>query len=149
MSSFDVDDLMTRPLPDVSAVEDWFESKIVSGKALNLALSISNYHVSSSKGVRNSFISDAVSLTNSYRLAVGSACGSIRDIFTKIKAIDAKHGKFDFALCTGDFFGPLKDAGDETEDELSLLLNGKLEGMSQRISRIGVVHTNLRISSSH
>ncbi|KIK61829.1 hypothetical protein GYMLUDRAFT_42253 [Collybiopsis luxurians FD-317 M1] len=60
-------------------------------------------------------------------LAVGSACGSIRDLFTKIKTIDAKHGKFDFALCAGDFFGPLNDAKEDAEDEMSLLLDGKLE----------------------
>uniref|UniRef100_A0A8H7Y5J6 CCHC-type domain-containing protein n=1 Tax=Psilocybe cubensis TaxID=181762 RepID=A0A8H7Y5J6_PSICU len=62
-------------------------------------------------------------------LTVGSAAGSIRDLFSKIKAIDAKYGKFDLVLCTGDFFGPLKDAGDETkeEDDISLLLSGSLE----------------------
>ncbi|KAJ6531281.1 CwfJ C-terminus 1-domain-containing protein-like protein [Mycena capillaripes] len=58
-------------------------------------------------------------------LTVGSAVGSIRDLFTKIKAIDAKHGKFDLVLCTGDFFGPL---GEPTaEDETSQLLAGTLE----------------------
>lgn len=65
-----------------------------------------------------------------YRLTVGSAAGSIRDLFSKIKAIDAKHGKFDLVLCTGDFFGPLKAPEDMSEevDEISLLLNGSLEG---------------------
>ncbi|KAF9077200.1 CwfJ C-terminus 1-domain-containing protein-like protein [Rhodocollybia butyracea] len=58
-------------------------------------------------------------------LAVGSAVGAIRDVFAKIKAIDDKHGKFDFALCVGDFFGPLTDT--DKEDEVSLLLDGKLE----------------------
>ncbi|KAJ3515729.1 hypothetical protein NLJ89_g1570 [Agrocybe chaxingu] len=59
-------------------------------------------------------------------LAVGSAVGSIRDLFTKIKAIDAKHGKFDLLLCTGDFFGPLKDDAVD-EDEVGQLLGGQLE----------------------
>lgn len=67
-----------------------------------------------------------------YRLTVGSAIGSIRDLFVKIKAIDAKHGKFDCVLCIGDFFGPLKepvDSGDGT-DETEQLLNGDIEGMN-------------------
>ncbi|KDR81728.1 hypothetical protein GALMADRAFT_207150 [Galerina marginata CBS 339.88] len=62
-------------------------------------------------------------------LTVGSATGSIQDLFAKVKAIDAKHGKFDLVLCTGDFFGPIKEEGKESEgpDETSLLLNGSLE----------------------
>ncbi|KAI0094333.1 CwfJ C-terminus 1-domain-containing protein-like protein [Irpex rosettiformis] len=62
-------------------------------------------------------------------LTVGSAAGSLRELFTKIKAIDAKHGKFDLVLCTGDFFGPPKDEGEEykEDDEIIQLLNGKLE----------------------
>jgi hypothetical protein len=61
---------------------------------------------------------------------VGATVGSICDLFAKIKSIDAKHGKFDFVLCTGDFFGPLKDLDDEStgEDEVLLLLEGKIEG---------------------
>jgi hypothetical protein len=61
---------------------------------------------------------------------VGSAVGAIRDLFLKVKAIDAKHGKFDFVFCTGDFFGPLKsESGDKDEDdEVQQLLDGKLEG---------------------
>ncbi|KAJ7047215.1 CwfJ C-terminus 1-domain-containing protein-like protein [Mycena alexandri] len=58
-------------------------------------------------------------------LTVGSAVGSIRDLFAKIKAIDAKHGKFDLVLCTGDFFGPLDSAS--AEDETTQLLAGILE----------------------
>lgn len=63
-------------------------------------------------------------------LTVGSAAGSIKELFTKIKAIDAKHGKFDLVLCTGDFFGPPKDDGEEygEGDEIVQLLNGTLEG---------------------
>lgn len=48
----------------------------------------------------------------------------------KIKAIDAKHGKFDCVLCVGDFFGPLKESGDKGHgtDETEQLLNGDIEG---------------------
>lgn len=60
---------------------------------------------------------------------MGSAFGSIREIFAKIKAIDAKHGKFGFVLFAGDFFGPLKEPSEaESEDEISQLLDGKIEG---------------------
>jgi hypothetical protein len=63
-------------------------------------------------------------------LTVGSAFGSIREIFAKIKAIDAKHGKFDFVLCTGDFFGPPKEYSNEAngEDDISQLLGGNIGG---------------------
>lgn len=62
-------------------------------------------------------------------MTVGSAVGAVREIFAKIKAIDAKHGKFDFALCAGDFFGPLKEPSEaENEDDISQLLDGKIEG---------------------
>lgn len=63
-------------------------------------------------------------------LTVGSAAGSIKDLFAKIKSIDAKHGKFDFALCIGDFFGVPKDASESygEEDEVMQLLEGRLEG---------------------
>lgn len=62
---------------------------------------------------------------------MGSAVGSFREIFAKIKAIDAKHGKFDFALCAGDFFGPLKEPSEEEmgEDDVSQLLEGNIEGL--------------------
>ncbi|KAG5354069.1 hypothetical protein C0989_009767 [Termitomyces sp. Mn162] len=60
-----------------------------------------------------------------WSLAVGSAAGSIKDLFAKIKVIDAKHGKFDLVLCTGDFFG-LTDVS-HPEDETSQLLAGELE----------------------
>lgn len=70
-------------------------------------------------------------MTHKYRLTVGAALGSIRELFAKIKTIDAKHGKFDFALCLGDFFGPLKteENGDTGEDEIDELLAGKIDGM--------------------
>ncbi|KII88125.1 hypothetical protein PLICRDRAFT_41246 [Plicaturopsis crispa FD-325 SS-3] len=63
-------------------------------------------------------------------LTVGPACGSIRALFAKVKAIDAKHGKFDFVLCTGDFFGPLRSPEEhvnEEDDEIKMLLEGRLE----------------------
>lgn len=63
-------------------------------------------------------------------LTVGSALGTIRDLFVKVKSIDAKHGKFDLVLCTGDFFRAVKE-GDQIEDEdseVKQLLEGKLEG---------------------
>ncbi|KAH7889530.1 CwfJ C-terminus 1-domain-containing protein-like protein, partial [Phlebopus sp. FC_14] len=64
-------------------------------------------------------------------LTVGSAAGSIRDLFAKIKAIDAKHGRFDCALCLGDFFGPLQDFSSEKleQNQVSQLLEGTIQGM--------------------
>jgi hypothetical protein len=62
-------------------------------------------------------------------LAVGAAVGAIRELFTKIKAIDAKHGKFDMALCVGDFFGPPKPEEGTSNDDLTKLLEGELEGI--------------------
>lgn len=64
------------------------------------------------------------------RLTVGAAVGSIRDLFAKLKAIDAKHGKFDLVLCTGDFFGPIKgtEVDSEDGDETTQLLDGAIEG---------------------
>ncbi|KAJ3788223.1 CwfJ C-terminus 1-domain-containing protein-like protein [Lentinula aff. detonsa] len=66
-------------------------------------------------------------------LALGSANGSIKELFAKIKAIDNKHGKFDLALCVGDFFGRPKESGavENTEDagldEILLMLDEKLD----------------------
>lgn len=61
---------------------------------------------------------------------MGSALGSLRDLFTKVKSIDAKHGKFDLVLCTGDFFGAVKDEDTvDEESETYQLLEGKLEGV--------------------
>lgn len=62
-------------------------------------------------------------------LTVGSACGTFTELFAKIKAIDAKHGKFDFVLCTGDFFGPPPDGEDsQPSSEIVKLLEGEIEG---------------------
>ncbi|KAL1668511.1 CwfJ C-terminus 1-domain-containing protein-like protein [Schizophyllum commune] len=71
-----------------------------------------------------------MSATSVKILTVGSAAGSIRDLFAKIKAINAKHGKFDFVLCVGDFFGgprALTDENTSENDEVSQLLAGELE----------------------
>lgn len=63
-------------------------------------------------------------------MTVGSTVGSIRDLFAKVKAIDAKHGKFDLLICIGDFFGPEKDEEvSEVDDEISQLLDGRLQGV--------------------
>ncbi|KAK7467482.1 hypothetical protein VKT23_004534 [Stygiomarasmius scandens] len=59
-------------------------------------------------------------------LTVGSASGSLRDLFQKIKSIHAKHGPFNFCLCTGDFFGSL-DSANEPGSEVNELLEGKIE----------------------
>jgi hypothetical protein len=67
------------------------------------------------------------SLTSRFRLTVGPAVGQIRDLFTKVKAIDAKHGKFDLCLCVGDFFGPVSEDGELSKD-VTELLDGTLEG---------------------
>lgn len=66
--------------------------------------------------------------TTKRSLTVGSAVGSIRELFAKVKAIDAKHGKFDLLLCTGDFFGPVQLPGEvQPDDEVSQLLAGQIE----------------------
>ncbi|KAF8584079.1 hypothetical protein K439DRAFT_1633822 [Ramaria rubella] len=57
-------------------------------------------------------------------LAVGSTLGSFKGLFTKLRAIDIKHGKFEMVLATGDFFGASSQTG---EDELTELLEDKLE----------------------
>ena len=62
-------------------------------------------------------------------MTIVSAAGSIQDIFAKIKAIDAKHGKFDLVLCSGDFFGPPKEEYGP-DDEVTRLLEGSLEGVN-------------------
>lgn len=63
------------------------------------------------------------------RLTVGSALGSIRELFAKVSAIDKKHGKFDLLLCVGDFFGPPTEDSGTSDDDASQLLDGLLEGM--------------------
>jgi len=80
------------------------------------------------KGVRLYSYASESQILSSLSLTVGSAVGSIRELFTKVKAIDAKHGKFDLLLCTGDFFGPVAES--TPDDEVSQLLAGQLEGAS-------------------
>lgn len=58
---------------------------------------------------------------------MGPAVGSIRELFAKVNAINAKHGKFELVLCVGDFFGPSGTRGEECKDVVSLL-NGEIEG---------------------
>ncbi|KAG9318642.1 nuclear protein [Chiua virens] len=60
-------------------------------------------------------------------LTVGSALGSIRSLFSRIRSIDAKHGKFDCVLCLGDFFGSLDDTEGDSRNEVAELLNGSLQ----------------------
>lgn len=74
-------------------------------------------------------MSNAPTPANVKVLTVGSAAGAIRELFAKIQAIDAKHGKFDLVLCTGDFFGPPKDQGEAYRDDEDVmqLLNGSLD----------------------
>jgi hypothetical protein len=62
------------------------------------------------------------------RLTVGSALGSIRELFAKVSAIDKKHGKFDLLLCVGDFFGPPTEDSGTSDGDASQLLDGLLEG---------------------
>ncbi|KZT26632.1 hypothetical protein NEOLEDRAFT_1147265 [Neolentinus lepideus HHB14362 ss-1] len=65
-------------------------------------------------------------------LTVGPAVGAISELFTKIKSINDKHGPFDLAICTGDFFGPPRSEEPKVdvnlEDDVDKLLDGKLEG---------------------
>ena len=72
-----------------------------------------------------------------FRLTVGPAIGAIRELLSKIKSIVAKHGKFEFALCLGDFFGPLKEGATDGEDEVELLLSGKIEGRNSLVEIYG------------
>lgn len=59
-------------------------------------------------------------------MTVGPAVGAIRELFSKVKAIDAKHGKFELVLCVGDFFGPAE--GENASKEVDELLRGEIEG---------------------
>lgn len=59
------------------------------------------------------------------RLVVGSAMGSIDTLFDKMSAIHEKHGPFNLALCTGDFFSP---PGADDGGNAEKLLSGQLRG---------------------
>ncbi|KAI5119953.1 hypothetical protein M0805_002142 [Coniferiporia weirii] len=63
--------------------------------------------------------------TNLKVLTVGPAVGSVKELFAKVKAIDAKHGKFELVLCVGDFFGPSDDGN--ISEEIEGLLKGEIE----------------------
>jgi len=51
-------------------------------------------------------------------IVVGPALGNISSLFEKVKALDAKYGKFEFAICIGDFFGPTSDENDAQIEDL-------------------------------
>ncbi|KIJ24949.1 hypothetical protein M422DRAFT_274170 [Sphaerobolus stellatus SS14] len=59
-------------------------------------------------------------------LAIGAVLGSFKSFFSKVKAFDQKHGKFEMVIATGDFFAPEDDTS--KEEELIELLEDKLEG---------------------
>lgn len=69
---------------------------------------------------------------DSQSLTVGAARGSIKELFSKIKAIDTKHGKFELVLCVGDFFGPSEEQ--YRSKEVDELLNGDIEGAFRLLS---------------
>ena len=83
-------------------------------------------------------------------MTVGSAFGSIRDLFAKVKAIDAKHGKFDLLICVGDFFGPprIDEQVSEENDDISQLLDGRLEGMPMSLHNVYHTHHGIKHQSN-
>jgi len=58
---------------------------------------------------------------------VGPALGNISSLFEKVKTLDAKYGKFEFAICVGDFFGPTSG---ENDAQIEDLLAGRIAGSS-------------------
>jgi hypothetical protein len=72
-------------------------------------------------------------------LVVGSAMGSIDTLFDKMSAIHEKHGPFNLALCTGDFFGPpgVDDGGNAEK-----LLGGQLKGTPRLYRKVGESEPN-------
>lgn len=86
------------------------------------------------QGVSNNYIKVVVGLILKYtlrRLTVGPAIGSIKELFTKVNAINAKHGKFELLICVGDFFGASDDGSGSPEVEE--LLNGQIEGTPNQL----------------
>jgi hypothetical protein len=51
-------------------------------------------------------------------IVVGPTPGDIHSLFEKVKALDAKYGKFEFAICVGDFFGPASEESDTQFEDL-------------------------------
>lgn len=60
--------------------------------------------------------------------------GSIDTLFDKMTAIHEKHGPFNLALCTGDFFGP---PGGDDGGNAEKLLGGQLRGAPQLYPKVG------------
>lgn len=54
-------------------------------------------------------------------LTLGPPCGRIRDLITKITAINTKYGPFDALLVLGDLFRPYKEGEELSEEEKGLL----------------------------
>lgn len=73
------------------------------------------------------------------RLVVGSAMGSIDTLFDKMSAIHEKHGPFDLALCTGNFFGP---PGVDDGGNVEKLLGGQLRGAPLLYRKVGESEPN-------
>ena len=63
-------------------------------------------------------------------MVVGPALGDISSLFEKVKALDSKYGKFEFAICVGDFFGPTSD---ENDAQIEDLLASRTVGSSSSI----------------
>lgn len=57
----------------------------------------------------------------SNRLTVGPPCGRIRELVTKVSAINAKYGPFDALLCLGDVFRPHKEGAELSVEETELI----------------------------
>lgn len=66
--------------------------------------------------------------------------GLIDKLFDKISAIHEKHGPFNLALCTGDFFGP---PGVDDSGNAERLLGGQLRGAPQLYREVGEYEPNL------
>ena len=69
-------------------------------------------------------------------IVVGPALGNIRSLFEKVKALDAKYGKFEFAICVGDFFGSASEENDTQFEDL-------LASRTARSSPPEISHTKL------
>jgi hypothetical protein len=70
-------------------------------------------------------------------IVVGAALGNVSSLFEKVKALDAKYGKFEFAICVGDFFGPTSG---ENDAEIEDLLAGRTTGSSSPAASLTAKH---------